>query len=248
MFFMLPTRSDWSPCQFLTFRGHNDVISEQLIVTSEYKRLLLQRRQSLPVLEEEDPDWIRVGRLSDFKVPQYLPYCYSSHISLTHSKLPLNAPLRLLFQLVYVRPTPANQQCHLSPIVCNWHSPILPTLNLLGVQNGKQTRAVILPDNSAIVLYRTSDDEVYCSDANSTAYKFPMIDANVIESEFLPPCQEPTFAEACRGLHSSVALACPLSSVCQLIYVHVMSAAYVGMLTASVFAILFRCPRAVSIS
>lgn len=53
------------------------------------------------------------------------------------------------------------------------------------MQNGKQTRAVILPDNSAIVLYRTQEDEVYCSDANSTAYKFPMIDANVIESELL---------------------------------------------------------------
>lgn len=51
------------------------------------------------------------------------------------------------------------------------------------MQNGKQTRAVILPDNSAIVLYRTADDDVYCSDANSTAYKFPMIDANIIESK-----------------------------------------------------------------
>jgi len=51
------------------------------------------------------------------------------------------------------------------------------------MQSGKQTRAVILPDNSAIVLYRTTDDEVYCSDAQSTAYKFPMIDANVIERE-----------------------------------------------------------------
>ncbi len=59
----------------------------------------------------------------------------------------------------------------------------------LVVQNGKQTRAVILPDNSAIVLYRTQDDEVYCSDANSTAYKFPMIDANVIESEHLSESQ-----------------------------------------------------------
>ena len=56
-------------------------------------------------------------------------------------------------------------------------------LGLFALQNGKQTRAVILPDNSAIVLYRTTNDEVYCSDANSTAYKFPMIDANVIESE-----------------------------------------------------------------
>ena len=61
------------------------------------------------------------------------------------------------------------------------------------LQNGKQTRAVILPDNTAIVLYRTLDNEVYCSDANSTAYKFPMIDANVIESEhFLPRYTSPS--------------------------------------------------------
>lgn len=50
-------------------RGHhNDSSSEQPRLFSEDRRLLLQRRQSLPVLEEEDPDWIRVGRLSDFKV------------------------------------------------------------------------------------------------------------------------------------------------------------------------------------
>ena len=58
------------------------------------------------------------------------------------------------------------------------------------LQNGKQTRAVILPDNTAIVLYRTPDDDVFCSDANSTAYKFPMIDANVIESK--PPLPKHT--------------------------------------------------------
>ena len=70
------------------------------------------------------------------------------------------------------------------------------------MQNGKQTRAVILPDNTAIVLYRTLDDEVYCSDANSTAYKFPMIDANVIESELsLPQCTWPALLRRC-GFHS----------------------------------------------
>lgn len=50
------------------------------------------------------------------------------------------------------------------------------------MQEGKQTLPKILRDNSAIVLYRV-DDEVYCSDANSTAFKFPLIDANIIESE-----------------------------------------------------------------
>ena len=53
-------------------------LSSQM-VTSEDERLLLQRRQSLPVLEEEDPDWIRVGRLSDFKVPNIF------HIAIPHT-------------------------------------------------------------------------------------------------------------------------------------------------------------------
>ncbi|CAK0779249.1 hypothetical protein CVIRNUC_004726 [Coccomyxa viridis] len=83
-----------------------------------------KRRQYGPDLEEDDPSWIRVGRLTDFK-------------------------------------------------------------------NGKQTRAVILPDNTAIVLYRTPDDDVFCSDANSTAYKFPMIDANVIERDGSPAAEVP---------------------------------------------------------
>ncbi|CAL5218956.1 g709 [Coccomyxa viridis] len=83
-----------------------------------------RKREWGPALEEDDPSWLRVGKLTDFK-------------------------------------------------------------------NGKQTRAVILPDNSAIVLYRTQEDEVYCSDANSTAYKFPMIDANVIERDGGPAAEVP---------------------------------------------------------
>jgi hypothetical protein len=49
------------------------------------------------------------------------------------------------------------------------------------MQEGKPTLTKILRDNSAVVLYRV-DDDVYCSDANSTAFKFPLIDATVIES------------------------------------------------------------------
>lgn len=49
-------------------------------------------------------------------------------------------------------------------------------------QEGKQTLPKILRDNTAIVLYRVGE-EIYCSDANSTAFKFPLIDANVIEGE-----------------------------------------------------------------
>ncbi len=53
-----------------------------------------------------------------------------------------------------------------------------------GVQDGKDTMPKILRDNSAIVLYQVGS-EVYCSDANSTAFKFPLIDANIIERECL---------------------------------------------------------------
>jgi hypothetical protein len=46
----------------------------------------------------------------------------------------------------------------------------------------KPTMPKILRDNTAIVLYKVGG-EIYCSDANSTAFKFPLIDANVLEGE-----------------------------------------------------------------
>ena len=36
-----------------------------------------------------------------------------------------------------------------------------------------------------MVLYKVAD-EVYCSDANSTAFKFPLIDAKLLERALLP--------------------------------------------------------------
>ena len=45
---------------------------------------------------------------------------------------------------------------------------------------GKQIKAVELKDKSFVVMYQIGD-EVYCSDANSTAYKFPLMNANIVE-------------------------------------------------------------------
>lgn len=63
-----------------------------------------------------------------------------------------------------------------------WQGLTRETAEVVGAQDGKDTLPKILRDNSAIVLYQVGS-EIYCSDANSTAFKFPLIDANIIESE-----------------------------------------------------------------
>ncbi|KAK9843710.1 hypothetical protein WJX81_003262 [Elliptochloris bilobata] len=55
---------------------------------------------------------------------------------------------------------------------------------------GRPTLPVILKDKSAIVLYRV-DDDVYCSDANSTAFKFPLVDAKLLERNGGPAVEVP---------------------------------------------------------
>ena len=55
----------------------------------------------------------------------------------------------------------------------------------LVAQGGKQTKSIIMPGNKqAIVVYR-ADGEVYCSDASSTAYQFPLSNAKVIRTGML---------------------------------------------------------------
>jgi hypothetical protein len=42
-------------------------------------------------------------------------------------------------------------------------------------------KSVIMPGNKqAIVVYRLADGRVYCSDANSTAFEFPLSNAKVV--------------------------------------------------------------------
>jgi hypothetical protein len=49
------------------------------------------------------------------------------------------------------------------------------------MQDGKMIKSVIMPGNKqAIVVYRLPDGRVYCSDANSTAFEFPLSNAKVI--------------------------------------------------------------------
>jgi nitrite reductase/ring-hydroxylating ferredoxin subunit len=45
---------------------------------------------------------------------------------------------------------------------------------------GKTTKPLILASGKAIMLYRLGD-KVFCSDANSTAYQYPLTDAKVSE-------------------------------------------------------------------
>ncbi len=62
-----------------------------------------------------------------------------------------------------------------------------------GQAGGRPTLPVILKDKSAVVLYKAGDGDVYCSDANSTAFKFPLIDAKLLERArmFYSPSQWP---------------------------------------------------------
>ena len=60
-------------------------------------------------------------------------------------------------------------------------------LRCVGSQaGGRPTLPVILRDKSAVVLYKWEDD-VYCSDANSTAFKFPLVDASCLSVRCRPP-------------------------------------------------------------
>eukprot|EP00803_Ostreobium_quekettii_P001458 evm.model.scf_161.13 EVM.evm.TU.scf_161.13 scf_161:124603-128203(-) len=55
---------------------------------------------------------------------------------------------------------------------------------------GKNTQSVILDSGVAFVLY-TVDGTVYCSDANSTAFKFPLSDAKIVKGDGGPAVECP---------------------------------------------------------
>ena len=50
----------------------------------------------------------------------------------------------------------------------------------VAVQGDRPTRAVVLKDKSVVMLYKVNGD-VYCSDANSTAFKFPLTHAKILK-------------------------------------------------------------------
>jgi len=55
----------------------------------------------------------------------------------------------------------------------------------ISVFQGKDIKAVDLRDKSICCLYNV-DGAIYCSDANSTAYKFPLTNAKIIERDGSP--------------------------------------------------------------
>ncbi len=50
------------------------------------------------------------------------------------------------------------------------------------MQEDRPTRAVVLKDKSVVMLYNV-DGDVYCSDANSTAFKFPLTHAKIVKGK-----------------------------------------------------------------
>lgn len=57
-------------------------------------------------------------------------------------------------------------------------------LQLADLQNDRPTRAVVLKDKSVVMLYKV-DGKVYCSDANSTAFQYPLTHAKIVSGKHL---------------------------------------------------------------
>eukprot|EP00193_Tetraselmis_chui_P011197 CAMPEP_0177770868 /NCGR_PEP_ID=MMETSP0491_2-20121128/11203_1 /TAXON_ID=63592 /ORGANISM="Tetraselmis chuii, Strain PLY429" /LENGTH=199 /DNA_ID=CAMNT_0019288209 /DNA_START=83 /DNA_END=682 /DNA_ORIENTATION=- len=56
----------------------------------------------------------------------------------------------------------------------------------------KSTKPVVLANGDAIVVYKVGD-KYYCSDANSTAFRYPMVDAKVVVDKNGEPVAEVPF-------------------------------------------------------
>lgn len=59
---------------------------------------------------------------------------------------------------------------------------------------GKQIKAVELKGKTIVALYNI-DGEIFCSDANSTAYQFPLTNAKILSSEPHRPFRTPHMLE-----------------------------------------------------
>ena len=53
------------------------------------------------------------------------------------------------------------------------------------VQADRPTKPLFLDNGTAIMLYRALDGNVYCTNANSTAFQFPLTSAKIMQRESL---------------------------------------------------------------
>ena len=54
---------------------------------------------------------------------------------------------------------------------------------LQNFEQGKQAKPVILANNQAIIVWRI-DGALYCTDANSTAFQYPIVDGKISSRGF----------------------------------------------------------------
>ena len=71
------------------------------------------------------------------------------------------------------------------------------------MQGDRPTRAVVLKDKSVVMLYNV-DGDVYCSDANSTAFKFPLTHAKIVKGKQQDLCLWQFFLAMLRRLGNHV--------------------------------------------
>ncbi len=71
------------------------------------------------------------------------------------------------------------------------------------MQGDRPTRAVVLKDKSVVMLYNV-DGDVYCSDANSTAFKFPLTHAKIVKGKQHDLCLWQFFLAMLRKLGNHV--------------------------------------------
>lgn len=71
------------------------------------------------------------------------------------------------------------------------------------MQGDRPTRAVVLKDKSVVMLYNV-DGDVYCSDANSTAFKFPLTHAKIVKGKQHDLCLWQFFLAMLRKLGNLV--------------------------------------------
>ena len=71
------------------------------------------------------------------------------------------------------------------------------------MQGDRPTRAVVLKDKSVVMLYNV-DGDVYCSDANSTAFKFPLTHAKIVKGKQHDLCLWQFFLAMLRRLGNHV--------------------------------------------
>ena len=67
------------------------------------------------------------------------------------------------------------------------------------MQKDRPTKAVVLKDKSVVMLYNV-DGDVYCSDANSTAFQYPLTHAKIVKGMSCAGIASPWLLQTCSAM------------------------------------------------